>query len=225
MMQESHLRAGFTLIELLVVIAVIAILAALLLPALSSAKQRAVKINCYNNLQQLNTASAAYTAQFDGWLIGGNAIAPNGAWPVTQSVSTGLLWGFYENKAVVRCPLDGRSPAYTFSYVLSGNTQVLAGSCISYEGTDCFQHGRHTGSVEHAETLIYWVEENTDEKARSSVGCMWTINDAWLTNDDYTGNRHIFRAVVNYVDGHTGEIDGLIPWFAAEFQSEARDQY
>jgi prepilin-type N-terminal cleavage/methylation domain-containing protein/prepilin-type processing-associated H-X9-DG protein len=102
-MTSSGKPAGFTLIELLVVIAIIAILAGMLLPALSKAKETGKRIACVNHMRQLGLAAMMYADDHDGRFPVRELGVDPGAWPTT------LLDGYKDLRLLV-CPSDAPNP-------------------------------------------------------------------------------------------------------------------
>lgn len=116
---------GFTITELLVVIAIMAILCAILLPALDKGRSRAQAISCLNNLRQLQLAWQMYTVEendelpannyVNGFKLGSGLTVTDGpSWcPGNPSVDTttinverGVLYRFTHTPSIYRCPTD-----------------------------------------------------------------------------------------------------------------------
>ena len=118
---------AFTLIELLIVVAIIAIIASLLLPALSRAKSKAQAIVCLNNLKQLQLGWIMYVEENRDWLVPNNPpnyypngkLGPTWAWGDMQYGSPdgtdvdniigeceGSLGPYVKNPRIFKCPSD-----------------------------------------------------------------------------------------------------------------------
>ena len=112
---KSMKHNSFTLIELLVVIAIIAILAAMLLPALNSARERGRSASCLNQLKQITMAVHSYGDAYDGWGPVPEA-TPYEKWPALLYVT-----GIFTDVKTYICP---SATAYEYAdYVLEVRKQ------------------------------------------------------------------------------------------------------
>ena len=218
---SSGKKNGFTLMELLVVIACIAILAAMLLPALSKTKSRAQSIACLNNLRQLSTCWQLYAGDNNDLMVPNNNIAggaPGSSWcqgtgileTNTTAIESGLLFSYNRSTALYHCPADVstvvslsgtrlsqlRNRSYNLSQSVNGDPTAWLATHIPN-----FNRFSQINGPGPSQCLVF-IDENEDTMLDTHFG-MPTANygntNQWW---DMPSNRHDQGANLSFADSH-----------------------
>jgi prepilin-type N-terminal cleavage/methylation domain-containing protein len=204
---KADIYRQFTLIELLVVITIIAILAAMLLPALSRSRDQARGTYCISNLRNLAFGIAFYTEENDNMLPGEYGVSRDGR--MNTPTSTGLIAvsGAFDEPDVWLCPSDKRpADTYTFSFSMFGRLgwrkdETPRGWFIKSQSILEFDPQR----------AMLLGEEATE---RGAPPFHSPLNDARFTNTDVFGPRHLDFSQAVFLEGHVEKKPvGANPWF------------
>jgi prepilin-type N-terminal cleavage/methylation domain-containing protein/prepilin-type processing-associated H-X9-DG protein len=211
---NARQQRGFTLIELLVVIAIIAILAGMLLPALSNAKNKAQGARCMSNTKQMGLAFTMYVDDYDGhlpdkdWARGPyqNSAGLNcgGEWQQTPAIQ---LNPYLSAPAVWVCPTKKRGLFYETE---SGSYDPDYTGFLSYGFNYLGVFGLDVTRSQPTFRKMGWIQRPTETVAITEVGGSHDPSEigGGLGNEDADAAWLDHYWAVNSYPGRTGASDG-----------------